>query len=284
MAAAGTKQWADGPFPLIRTPASDGDVCDFLFTLPLFLNFIPHENWVLRLTMERQYTEPFTVAASHMALVHNIIIRGLNAIYIQAPHIASSDASDFLGYCKAWAEFLHAHHSGEEALYFPSIEKATGIAGIMEPNVQQHAEFSPGLKAFSEYISTSTASTFSGQRLAEIIDSFAKTLVQHLADEILTIVSLRSYGTEKVDILDIDEKEAKHVMGTLSKSLVVPFVVTALDITFEDGIHKDFPPAPAPVKFLARYLSTRFNKGCWRFAPCGNNGIPQEMFAAPERK
>lgn len=235
------------------------------------------------LIMMLQYKEPFTAAATHMSIVHNIVIRGLNAIYIQAPHVASSDTPDFIGYCKAWSEFLHLHHSGEEAHFFPTIEKATGVVGIMEPNVHQHAEFSPGLNAFSDYLSSATTETFSGQKLVELIDVFAKPLTQHLADEIPTILSLRSYGTEKVNILAISEAEGKHAMGAMSKTIAVPFFVTSMDTTYEGGIHKDFPPAPAPVKLLARHLSTKFNKGYWRFSPCDKAGRPQEMYAAPAR-
>lgn len=219
-----------------------------------------------------------------MSVVHNIVIRGLNAIYVQAPHVASSDILDFIGYCKAWAEFLHIHHSGEEALYFPTIEKATGVVGIMEPNVQQHAEFSSGLKTFNDYLLSATAETFSGEKLLEIIDGFAKPLTQHLTDEIPTILSLRSYGTEKVDILTIDEAEGKHAMSIMSKTTAVPFFITAMDVTYEKGIHKDFPPAPAPIKVLARHVSTMFNKGYWRFSPCDKSGKPREMHAAPAKK
>ena len=33
--------------------------------------------------------------ASHMALVHNVFIRGYNSIYQQAPHIRPADYRDF---------------------------------------------------------------------------------------------------------------------------------------------------------------------------------------------
>lgn len=41
-----------------------------------------------------------------MAIVHNIIIRGLNSIYLQAPHVQQKDFNDFLAYCYCWYQFL----------------------------------------------------------------------------------------------------------------------------------------------------------------------------------
>jgi hypothetical protein len=37
-----------------------------------------------------------------MALVHNVIIRALNSIYLQAPHVRPEDVKDFLAYCFCW--------------------------------------------------------------------------------------------------------------------------------------------------------------------------------------
>jgi hemerythrin-like domain-containing protein len=73
-----------------------------------------------------------------MALAHNVLIRGLNSIYLQAPNIKPEDHSDFINYCKSWCQVLENHHTGEETTLFPQIEKITGEAGIMDVNVEQH--------------------------------------------------------------------------------------------------------------------------------------------------
>jgi hemerythrin-like domain-containing protein len=73
-----------------------------------------------------------------MALSHNVIIRGLNSIYKQAPQIALEDAADFIAYAKCWHEALDAHHTMEETTLFPQIEEKTGEKGIMDVNVDQH--------------------------------------------------------------------------------------------------------------------------------------------------
>jgi hemerythrin-like domain-containing protein len=219
-----------------------------------------------------------------MSLVHNVITRGLNAIYLQAPHVLPADTPDFLGYATAWSDFVHIHHAGEEAAFFPTIEQLTGVPGIMDGNIQQHEAFSAGLKAFDEYIAAATRApeSFSGARLVEIIDGFGQALVQHLADEIPTILALAEHR-EKMDISKVIEDEAKHSMSKLGFKTTVPYLITALDVTFEEGLHRDFPPAPGLVKAVARALAPRFNKGYWRFAPCAKDGLPKDMLAAPEK-
>lgn len=73
-----------------------------------------------------------------MALGHNVIIRGLNSIYRQAPHLKPEDYADFIAYAKCWSDVLDAHHTAEETSLFPQIEARTGEKGIMEANVEQH--------------------------------------------------------------------------------------------------------------------------------------------------
>lgn len=75
-----------------------------------------------------------------MALVHNMLIRAYNSIYLQATHVRSVDVPDFLNYCSAWHMTLKGHHDAEEEVYFPGIEKATGVKGIMDSEVDEHGE------------------------------------------------------------------------------------------------------------------------------------------------
>jgi hypothetical protein len=48
----------------------------------------------------------FETCATGMALAHNMILRGLNSIYQQAPWIQQKDTQDFLEYCKLWLQLL----------------------------------------------------------------------------------------------------------------------------------------------------------------------------------
>lgn len=75
-----------------------------------------------------------------MALVHNMLIRAYNSIYLQATHVRPADVPDFLNYCSAWHMTLKGHHDAEEEIYFPGIEKATGVKGIMDSEVHEHGQ------------------------------------------------------------------------------------------------------------------------------------------------
>ncbi|KAI5795656.1 hypothetical protein EDC01DRAFT_653059 [Geopyxis carbonaria] len=247
------KQWADGPFELLTTP---------LVSTPV------------------EEHDDFTIAASEMCLVHNSIIRALNSIYLQAPHISPADVPDFVTYCKAWCGFIHVHHDGEEAHFFPQIAAATGVPNIMEINVNQHQSFGAGLRELEAYIKTCTEdnSQYNGAQICSLIDSFAPDLTTHLHGEIPTLLALREYK-DKVDIVKFSHDEGKLAMGGAPKTDVLAIFFTNLDMTFEDSRHGSFPPAPPPVKFFLRYIATLPKRKLWRFSSCTRSGKPKDLWA-----
>ena len=142
-----------------------------------------------------------SAAGTEMVLVHNMIIRGLNSIYQQAPNVKEEkDISDFLTYMFGWATLVHMHHDNEEAVAFPLLEKDIGIEGYMEKNVDQHKLFGPGLKAYDAYIPAvrEGKEKFDGAKVRTIIDSFGHVLTQHLTEEIGTLLELEKFA-DKID-------------------------------------------------------------------------------------
>jgi hypothetical protein len=73
-----------------------------------------------------------------MAIVHNVIIRGYNSIYKQAPHIRPRDVRDFLGYSLTWNDLVINHHRSEETVIFPLYEKHSGVPGLMDTDREEH--------------------------------------------------------------------------------------------------------------------------------------------------
>ena len=50
--------------------------------------------------------------ATEMANVHNVLIRGLNSIILQAPHVKETqDIKDFMKYAEIWYILIHEHHT-----------------------------------------------------------------------------------------------------------------------------------------------------------------------------
>jgi hypothetical protein len=138
-----------------------------------------------------------------MNLIHNAIIRSLNAIYLQAPVVSPSDAPSFLRYCKTWSDFLHSHHLAEETHYFPYIATATGSSSVVDIHIEQHKAFEAGLRQFDKYISS--LEKFSSIELRRVIDSFAPILTDHLENEIKALVNLRIFADiPGFDILSIE--------------------------------------------------------------------------------
>ncbi|KAL8281134.1 hypothetical protein RQP46_006492 [Phenoliferia psychrophenolica] len=106
---AGT-QWVDqGPLPLVVTEVhrSNGEKKDM-----------------------------FSVGASHMTLLHNVILRGFNSIYLQAPHVKDDDLGDFVQYSLACV--LQAHHDDEEAELFPRLAGVVKNPDLMKESLEEH--------------------------------------------------------------------------------------------------------------------------------------------------
>jgi hemerythrin-like domain-containing protein len=160
-----------------------------------------------------------------MSLAHNGIIRGLNSIYLQAPHLPPQDAStarDFLTYCQCWSESMHHHHDAEEKAFFPDIETLSGVKGLMEENVEQHRAFTPGFEAFETYCRTCEPAEYDGQKLRDLVEGFAEPLVRHLRDEIETLRALDKYDSTRVR--QAYQRFEKLLMATdnVSSSLLYP--------------------------------------------------------------
>lgn len=126
-----------------------------------------------------------------MTLAHNLMIRYLNSIYLQATGITQSDdIAAFLFYCRAFCQLLHEHHRAEEEGFFPMIEEYTGKKGIMDREVEQHKAFDSSLHLFEQYVSETQPEDYSGSKLRTLIDEFAPALLKHLYAEVSSLISV----------------------------------------------------------------------------------------------
>ncbi|PGH04014.1 hypothetical protein AJ80_08598 [Polytolypa hystricis UAMH7299] len=238
-----SKPWADRPFELVPSPK--------------FKGFTDDRHWT----------------ANEMAVSHNIYIRGINAIYLQAEHVSEpQDIRDFILFCRIWIEILDHHHQVEEKIFFPMMEELTGVKGLMAPNVEQHHAFHDGLAAFTEYISSATPETYDGKALKKHVDSFAAALVQHLHDEIPTLMELHEHDRDG----SISKKAyiafENELVSQSGKTRHRPFILGLRDVSFEEGANASWPPG---VPFFIPYaLSALFSKtsGVWRFLPSDFHG------------
>lgn len=224
-----------------------------------------------------------------MALTHNVIIRGMNSIYLQCQYITPQTAASFLLYCQCWGEFIQTHHACEEVAYFPLIEKAVGVEGLGQGNLEQHDTFLAGLQEFENYVYHVQPSQYSGEKVTEILNSFAATLQSHLTDEVIWIMALSRF--QQLDIAAIDNYHKNYVRAKQSQTRLVPFLLTNHDVLYEAGVHAAWPILAGPLaetsegpglsgrvrNFWQRYVCTLAHKHSWRYSSCTFGGKPKVL-------
>ncbi|KAI0102840.1 hypothetical protein GGR51DRAFT_526386 [Nemania sp. FL0031] len=222
--------------------------------------------------------------ANEMAFAHNAMIRGLNAIYLQAPHVTKKDASDFLFFVATWSAWILHHHDLEETSMFPKLEAVPGIKqGQLSRNTNQHELFVGGLKSLNQYATKTTAAAYDGKRVHELIDAFAHHMTKHLADEIGTLWALDccEKGKEKNLLKIYNDAEAEA--GKQSKTAVPPMVLGLCDKTFEGG--NDWPVMPPGAAYIVHYIFSWWHRGAWRFLPSDTFRTPRHLaFSGPEKE
>lgn len=231
-----------------------------------------------------------------MALIHNVLIRILNCIYLQAPNVKQpQDIADFTTFMYGFSILLHHHHEGEEKHYFPWLEEDIGEPGHMEKNVDQHAAFAPSFGSFEDYVNAlrSGKETYDGARVRKLIDDFGPILAEHLIDEIGTFEQLEALG-DRIDwkawskrVTDMAVKTSEKVCTFVKREIIVidhskdhqiPLILTNMDISFEKEWHTaTWPPVPWFVCVIFRWLYVPKHKGAWRFSSCDAHGNPRDL-------
>ncbi|KAL3463730.1 hypothetical protein BJX64DRAFT_298851 [Aspergillus heterothallicus] len=216
--------------------------------------------------------DPKTIfTANEMAVSHNIYIRGLNAIYNQAAHVAS-----------IWIEAIHHHHSLEEETMFPGIERDLGKEGLMKENLEQHHQFEAAMEEFKGYVErvSKIGEGYEGAVLKGLVDKFGTLLVEHLHEEIRNLLAVarefdRDGAVLKKNYLVFEKK----LVATSSWTRHHPFIFGCRDATFEGGVNGNWP---ADVPFFIPYvisgvLSRKVGAGVWRFLPSDFHGKPRAL-------
>ncbi|EJP69674.1 hemerythrin HHE cation binding domain-containing protein [Beauveria bassiana ARSEF 2860] len=258
--SAPASQWADAPIPLVATPQ--------------------------HLT---EKTDLFTAGATHMALVHNALIRGFNSIYQQAPYIDEQLSHDFIQYSLTWASFVTSHHHDEEDNLFGKVSDLLDDKTVWAETHKEHEAFIDGVVQFQTYLkdlSTSSSKLLSADELLRIMDSFRAPLGDHLHSEVQTIAALAAHpqapaeGSEEAAAAALVFKTwGKKTVTKAGLLDVVPFFFLNLDRTFEGGRWAHWPPMPGPIRWILTNVVGTYYGNWWRFASCGADGSPRELFA-----
>lgn len=258
LAAPNAQPWADTPIALVTTPQ-----------------------------YETNKTDLFTTGATHMALLHNAILRGFNSVYQQAPHIKPADIPNFIGYSLTWHKFVVSHHDDEEVTLFPKVEQVLQDTAIWEGTHKEHEAFLGGLAEFAKYLRAAQAKpdSFDGAELARIMDGFRDSFADHFHSEIQTIAALADHpnaptlGTPEADLAAETFKAwGKNTVTKAGTLDVVPFFLLNLDGTAEEGKWENWPPIPAPVKWGLVNIAGAWHARWWQFSSCAG-GKPRKLYA-----
>lgn len=169
-------------------------------------------------------------------------------------------------------KLLNHHHEVEDDFLFPELEKLLGRPGAMEENTKGHETFMQAFHDFQAYISDSeTVNRFDGAKWRGLMESFAPDLIQHLHDEIPTLLSLHVLEPKALTKVWAQA----HKMATQNDDLYIsgPFVLGCQDKQFRiDGEIQDFPGMPWCVQVLIRKWHARKHAGVWEFCPSDLRG------------
>ncbi len=154
---------------------------------------------------------------------------------------------------------------------FPAFEKLLGRSGAMEANTKGHNSFAEGLAVFQKYVFVTKSSEFSGLTFRHIIESFAPELIQHLHDEIPTLLNLHVIDSKELMRI---WKQAEHI-ATKDNSLYTdaPWTLGCQDKSFLiDGQKCDFSGVPWVAEALIRTWHAKKHAGAWDFCPSDLSG------------
>lgn len=218
--------------------------------------------------------------AREMAQIHNTLIRAVNASYNHAIHVEAGTvtASDFLLYNQIIFKFIDHHHHTEDDFLFPELERMLQRPGAMEENTEGHHSFETGLKEFEKYVFTTRPADFDGFTLRGIIESFAPMLIQHLHDEIPTLVALHTLNSKQLK--SVWEQAGKIATKDTDLYTDAPWIIGCQDKQFLiDGKKCEFPNMPWIAEALIRNFHAKRHAGVWKFLPCDLHGQRRQMAA-----
>jgi hypothetical protein len=224
---------------------------------------------------------PWTRVAVEVVVIHNCLIRALNSIYVQAPHIPLSEYNNFTTYALATYRGLVAHDPSSGNSLFSALERLTGN----DRYTQHHAEFDTPLTAWGNWLQSiaSKKNNFSPDICRSMMDDFMPALHEHLEIVPWCISLSFNESSEGPHIADMMKEHMERVFGQMSKTKILPVFVLNHDAAFMGEKH-EFLGGMALVRWVLREVCAMKYKECWKFSTMGFDGKVREvMFLGKEK-
>jgi hypothetical protein len=148
----------------------------------------------------------------------------------------------------------------------------------------------PGIARFQDYLlSLKSPSHFSGTKLLEIMVSFQNPFEAHMRSEISFIAQLSQHARtpkegseeEKATKAAFEAREGKNLLMS-GMTDVMSFFLFNYDSEYEDGLWKDWPPIPGPVRWILMSVAKAMHPGWWKFASCDATRRRKNFYAVSD--
>ncbi|KAI0549935.1 hypothetical protein F4679DRAFT_583931 [Xylaria curta] len=242
------KPWADQPWPLIEIPSRT-----------------------------QQITHPALHIANEIAHIHNAMLRGLNAIYLQAPYVQEAqDISDLSFLTRSWSTWLLDHHDLKESTILPGFETALGVpagtltiprnrdpcASSSHPDREKTAggndegdeePVSFLLHRVYAYASAThkDPQVYDSTTLRDLLAALADTLVPHLMGQIGLLVSMREMCFRPSTTSSSTKSKRKHEIPAPLPMPMVTITRTGTSIKSSGSPSTSPPVSPSSSTFSA---------------------------------
>ncbi|KDR77178.1 hypothetical protein GALMADRAFT_139192 [Galerina marginata CBS 339.88] len=207
--------------------------------------------------------------STELSLTHNVILRALNAIWLNAFLVLPADEGDFMGFGLACLSMIRSHHETQEKVVFPILQEKID----MRMNVVQHIEFDELLKDLETYLRKvqNKQEPYDSGRLLELRAALGSRLVQHLHDEVDTVNPKYLYAFSKQELMNLVHAIDEHKKNFRDSATLLPFIVT--NHHKEDA--PDWPIVPASLKWLTNHVGFQLHRHYWKFSPYTATGDVQ---------
>ncbi|KAI1846193.1 hypothetical protein JX265_010570 [Neoarthrinium moseri] len=254
----GRGPWADGPLPLLETPSLTLDI-----------------------------THPVLHVANEVCQGHNAALRGLNAIFLQAPHVsAANDVADLLFLTKSWAGWVLGQHVQRQTRLFPQFEETLGKPGSITSLYTEELNFEPALHHLLDYSehTHSRPAAYDSSNFLLLIKGVGNAFRAYVEAQTSILVDLQSLcgqsgsfeaETRSAKILQLYLSSEADIKDHSDPFIVPPMTVRMRDTTYEGG--NNWPGLSVlAVHAIADKLSPA-HAGAWRFLPCDVWGKPRGL-------
>jgi hypothetical protein len=150
--------------------------------------------------------------------------------------------------------------------------------------------FMPKIAKFHDYlVNLKSSSDFSGTELLEIMASFQEPFEAHMRSEISAIAHLALHtrtpkegsSEEKATHAAIDAREGNALIKS-GVTDVLPFFLFNFDSEYEDGLWKNWPPIPGPIRWMLMSAGRVLHPRWWKFASCDAARRRKDLYAVPD--